>query len=295
MEEFESVAARSRKENVRYHFGHLAQLVHEKHSELDESKRKFKARVVFRGDAVKNEDGLQAVFSEQGSSACLISGVKVLDAVARLPGNSGEERDGQQAYIQAPLGGNPTYVFLPKDQWPADWHQRFKRPVVRLRLALYGHPLAGLFWEKHASEAVQRCGFRPVPDWECMYYHADLRLMLAIYVDDFKLVGQSSSLSRRMATFGEGDPVRRHFTAFRVPWLQTGHRVRIVTWSSQCSTDHRSRWHPQQGRRLRRCYYSADSTSDRARATCSSQFSKEWATFLTVVSLHHDRLLRAMR
>ena len=196
VEEYSVVAERSRKEGIRYHFGHLAQLCHEKHSELCAEKRKYKGRVVFRGDAVKNEDGLAAVFNEQGSSACLISGIKVLDAVARLPGNDGQERDGQQAYIQAKLGGNPTYVHLPRDQWPAEWKDKYVKPVVRLKLALYGHPLAGLYWEKHAAEAIVRCGFTAVPDWECMYYHKELGLMLGIYVDDFKLVGKTSSIAQ---------------------------------------------------------------------------------------------------
>ena len=171
VEEYDSVVARSKKEGQRYHFGFLAQICHEKHSELEASKRKYKARVVFRGDQVKNEEGLQAVFQEQSSSACLISGIKTLDIVARLPGNDGQERDGQQAYIQAQLGGAPTYVHLPPDQWPKEWRHSFRRPVVRLRLALYGHPMAGLYWEQHAAAAIEKCGFEKIADWECMYFH----------------------------------------------------------------------------------------------------------------------------
>ena len=50
------------------------------------------------------------------------------------------------AYIQALLGGVETWVELPKDQWCPEWH-KYKRPIVKLRLALYGHPLAGACWE----------------------------------------------------------------------------------------------------------------------------------------------------
>ena len=74
------------------------------------------------------------------------------------------------------------------------------RPVVRLKLALYGHPLAGLHWEKHAADAVKRCGFEAVQDWECMCYHKDLGLMLGIYVDDFKPVGREDVAGKGVGT-----------------------------------------------------------------------------------------------
>ena len=44
-------------------------LCHEKHSELPESQRRYKGRVVLRGDVVKDSEGYYAVFSEQGTSA----------------------------------------------------------------------------------------------------------------------------------------------------------------------------------------------------------------------------------
>ena len=39
-------------------------------------------------------------------------------------------------------------------------------PVVRLGLALYGHPDAGGFWERHREEALKSVGFRAVPGLE---------------------------------------------------------------------------------------------------------------------------------
>ena len=66
-----------------------------------------------------------------------------------LPGcRGGEQSDAVQAYTQAILyhGAKQnvdTWVIIPKDQWPKSWHAKYKDPVVPLRLALYGHPLAG--------------------------------------------------------------------------------------------------------------------------------------------------------
>ena len=36
------------------------------------------------------------------------------------------------------------------------------RPVCWLKLALYGHPLAGFFWEKHLRTALAKLGFEPI-------------------------------------------------------------------------------------------------------------------------------------
>ena len=79
----------------------MAALCHIKHSEFPESHHIWKGRVVFRGDRVKDERGLYAVFSELGSSVCLMTGIKMLDALARMPGMKGEDRDATTAYTKA--------------------------------------------------------------------------------------------------------------------------------------------------------------------------------------------------
>ena len=74
------------------------------------------------------------------------------------------------------------------------WEKKYRRPVVKLRLALYGHPLAGRCWEQKWTHEVRKVGFEPVPDWESMYFHLRLRLMLSVFVDDFTLAGPRSAL-----------------------------------------------------------------------------------------------------
>ena len=146
-------------------------LCHLKHSELSADKQSYKGRIVFRGDNVTDQEGYLAVFSEQGSSASHMAAGKMLDAIARFPGMYGEEADASSAYTQAELGGPPTWITLPKNQWPKEWHGKYDDsdpPVVRLRLSLYGHPLAGLYWEKHCRAKLLSVGFEPVEGWECL-------------------------------------------------------------------------------------------------------------------------------
>ena len=84
----------------------------------------------------------------------------------------GQEADAVSAYTQAKLGGPPTWITIPYEYWPASWRSKYKwedKLVVRLVLNLYGHPLVGLYWERHCQL---------VKGWECLYFHAADRLFL---------------------------------------------------------------------------------------------------------------------
>ena len=53
-------------------------------AELEPKFQKYKGRVVLRGDIVKDDSGVYAVFTEQGSSASQMTAAKVMDVIARL-------------------------------------------------------------------------------------------------------------------------------------------------------------------------------------------------------------------
>ncbi len=71
---------------------------------------------------------------------------RLLDAIALLPGCSGQQSDAPQAYAQTKLGKGleeshrETWVRLPRNMWPKEW-EGMTDPVCPLILALYGHPL----------------------------------------------------------------------------------------------------------------------------------------------------------
>ncbi len=81
-----------------------------------------------------------------------------------MPGNDGEDSDAVGVYKQVVMehmfkqGVTSSYVetwiSLPIHKRPASWSQ-FKDPVCILRLNLYGHPLAGLVWEKQSSRHLR--------------------------------------------------------------------------------------------------------------------------------------------
>ena len=129
---------------------------------------KAKARVVCQGNNVRDENGLAALFTEAASSASQIEASKMIDAISLLPDCSGSQADAVSAYTQAKLYGDgrvtkiDTWVELPREQWPKEWVGQRKRPVVPLRLALYGHPLSGYFWEQHCTKSLMDVGFEPL-------------------------------------------------------------------------------------------------------------------------------------
>ena len=44
-------------------------------------------------------------------------------------------------------------------------------PVVPLERNLYGHPSAGLFWERQFEKFLLKYGWEKVPNWECLFVH----------------------------------------------------------------------------------------------------------------------------
>ena len=159
------------------------------------------------GNNVRDEYGAIAVFAEMGASASSMTAAKFLDYIACLPGCHGEDADATKAYTQAHLkdfeGDSETWVEIPEDQWPKEWRGKFRRPVIRLLRNLYGHPLAGLYWEWHCHRCITKCGFERVHGWECLYKHVSKGLFLSVYVDDFKSAGKKERVPKRWSKLGK--------------------------------------------------------------------------------------------
>lgn len=79
-----------------------------------------------------------------------------------------------------------------------------KGPVVPLRLALYGHPDAGGYWEKRCHHHLTKRGFKLIEDWRSCYFHLALKLYLVVYVDDFKMAGPEGNLGPGWKLIHEG-------------------------------------------------------------------------------------------
>ena len=57
---------------------------------------------------------------------------------------------------------------------------------------LYGHPLAGLLWERQFEKILLKHGWEKIPNWECLFVHREKGLFLSVYVNDIKLAGKET-------------------------------------------------------------------------------------------------------
>ena len=149
------------------HLASLMDLCDLKSSELEPQFQKYKGRVVLRGDTVKDDSGSYAVFTKQGSSASQMTAAKVMDIVSSHPGCSGQPADGVSAYTQIKMEDAPTLLKIPKSEcpdmwirpprhkWPKSWSS-MEDSVVPLERNLYGHPLAGLLWERQFEKILSK-------------------------------------------------------------------------------------------------------------------------------------------
>jgi len=195
--EWSDVSRECKRTGEKAHVGRVFAICVEKNAELptDHPNRKFKGRVVFQGNNVKDENWDVALFQELSSCPATMEAAKAADCYGLFPGHAVEQADAEQAYTQAKLGGTPTWVRLPPDARPAAW-AGMRDPVCPMRLALYGHPDSGGFWEKHCTAHLLKQGFVEIDEWRSCFFHEQLQVYLVVYVDDFKVAGPVASLPK---------------------------------------------------------------------------------------------------
>ena len=134
---------------------------------------------------MKNDAGSHAVFTEQGSSASQMTAAKVLHVKARLPGCAGEAADAVSAYTQVKMEDAPTSLKIPKSECPDIWIRlptSMEDPVFPLERNLYGHPLAGLLWERQFKQVLLEHGWEKVPSWECFFVNREKTILVCVCV-----------------------------------------------------------------------------------------------------------------
>ena len=85
------------------------------------------------------------------------------------------------------------WIRLPRHKWPKSWSS-MEDPVVPVERNLYGHPLAGLLWERQFEKILLKHGWEKIPNCECLFVHLEKGLFLSVYVDDIKLAGKKHNI-----------------------------------------------------------------------------------------------------
>ena len=78
------------------------------------------------------------------------------------------------------------WIRLPRHKWPKSWSS-MEDPLVPLERNLYGHPLAGLLWERQFEKILLKHGWEKIPNCACLLVHREKGLFLSVYVDDIKI------------------------------------------------------------------------------------------------------------
>ena len=176
------VIEEAKNKGRKVHFASFMDLCLLENSEMELQYQKYKGRVVLRGDIVKDNSGSYAVFTEQGSSASQMTAAKIMDIISRLPGCDGQAADAVSAYTQVkmedahkllkiPKSDCPdVWTRLPRHKWPKSWSS-MEDPVVPLERNLYGHPLAGLLWERQFEKILLKHGWEKGLNWEFLFVH----------------------------------------------------------------------------------------------------------------------------
>ena len=98
----------ARTKGAKVHFASLMDMLFFlKNAELETRHKKYKGRVVLRGDIVKDASGSCAVLNEQGSSASQMTAAKVTEIISRQPGCSGPAAGAVSACTQIKMEDAP--------------------------------------------------------------------------------------------------------------------------------------------------------------------------------------------
>ena len=104
-----------------------------------------------------------------------MTAAKIMDIISRLPDCDGQAADAVSAYTQVkmedahkllkiPKSECPDiWISLPRHKWPKSWSS-MEDPVVPLERNLYGHPLAGLLWERQFEKVLLKHGWEKIPN-----------------------------------------------------------------------------------------------------------------------------------
>ena len=121
---------------------------------------------MLRGDIVKDDSGASAVSTERGSSASQMTAARVMDVIARFLDCRGQTAGAASAGTQEddpkllgiPKSECPDFcIRLPRHKWPKSL-TNIRRSSGSFRTKIFGHPLAGLLWERQFVEFPMELG-----------------------------------------------------------------------------------------------------------------------------------------
>ena len=117
-----------------------------------------------------------------------------MDVIAGLRDRDGQAADKISADTQVRLEDTQNLLKIPKSECPDFWI-RVGDPVVPLERNFYGHPLAGLLWERQFEEVLLELEWDKIPNWECLFVQRQQGLFSSENLDDIKMSGKKQNMA----------------------------------------------------------------------------------------------------
>ena len=166
-----------------------------KHWEQPVEAHKYKGRIVYRGDLIKNEADEIVLYADTATTPTALVALNLALFYGSCEHNALSLSDAVQAFLQAPIE-EETWVIVPYELWLDSWKSQYPKEtklVVRLLRSLYGHPLAGKLWQDFLASKLRQLGGVESEQYPSNWYFRRMNhtLLLNIYVDDLTLSGRS--------------------------------------------------------------------------------------------------------
>ena len=168
-----------------------------------QSTKNYKGRVVLRGDIVKDDTGFLCSIYRTMIISITTDGSKshgyhiqtarvrrTSSSICFYPGHNGRCSkiiENSQIGVSRLMDSSTTTQM-------AKIMVQYGRPSVPLERNLYGHPLAGLLWERQFEKIPLKYGWEKVSNWECLFVNREKGLFLSVYVDDIKMAGKKQNI-----------------------------------------------------------------------------------------------------
>lgn len=190
---------KSRQQGTSIKLAEVLTLCGVKHYEMSPEHHKYKGRIVYRGDAIRDENHQRILFEDTATTPTALAALNLTlwwGCVTTL-----SCADCIQAYLQCDLD-DCTWVILPFELWLEEWKQKYdknEKLAVRLVRSLYGHPLAGNLWQQRLEKVVKSMGGEPIPSYASnfVFRRGNSALLLNIYVDDCTLAGGTVEIQQK--------------------------------------------------------------------------------------------------
>ena len=162
-------------------------MIYDKQYNPDGSFKKYKCRLVCRGDKWYDIYNMNTYASTVKSES-----VRMMSAIAAIEDWEMESVDVKTAFLNAPLKpGEIIYM-----RRPAGLTDEHMPAIVRLKKCIYGMPQASAYFHEHSDKVLRSFNCNPIPEDYCLYkleINGEIAFVLK-HVDDFGIMSKHQHL-----------------------------------------------------------------------------------------------------